>query len=64
MKKTRKRKCLDCDKPLGSTVGRCFDCGGEQPEPSRKERLKPAEEWKMMMGIPIDMIMEAHDYDD
>lgn len=27
----RVRKCSECGKRLGGTLGRCFECGGEKP---------------------------------
>jgi hypothetical protein len=64
MKGHRKRTCAECGKPLGGTVGKCYECGGEKPEPSRKERLSDAEKWKLWAGVPWDMIAEAHGYND
>lgn len=63
MKLRRQRKCSECGKPLGGTVGRCHECGGEKPSPSRRERLKDAEEWKLWLGVPWDLIKEAHGYE-
>lgn len=60
----RKRKCMDCGKPLGSTVGRCFECGGESPSPSRDERLQPAVWWKIELGVPYKQIQKAHEHGD
>lgn len=59
----RKRKCAECGKPLGSTVGKCYECGGESPSPSRRERLQDAETWKLLLGVPYGKIKEAHDYE-
>lgn len=63
MKWHRKRKCGECGKPLGGTAGLCYECGGEKPSPSRKERLRDAEKWKLWLGIPWSMIANAHGYD-
>jgi hypothetical protein len=60
----RRRKCSDCGKPLGSTVGRCYECGGEQPTLSRKERLADAETWKLLAGVEWEQIADAHGYDE
>lgn len=56
----RRRTCQDCGKPLGSTVGKCYECGGEQPEPSREERLRDAYVWKILLGVDPELIEEAH----
>lgn len=60
----RKRTCAECGKPLGGTVGKCYECGGEKPQPSRRERLKDAETWKLWLGVPWDKIAEAHGYNE
>lgn len=56
----RKRRCADCGKPLGSTVGRCYECGGEDPSLTREERLQDARTWKILFGIPPQKIAAAH----
>jgi len=61
--KHRTRTCEDCGKKLGGTVGTCYECGGEKPSPSRKERLKSAEQWKLWLGAPWKKIAQAHGYD-
>jgi hypothetical protein len=59
----RKRKCSECNKPLGGTVGKCYECGGEKPERTRKERLADAKEWKLLLGVKYALIKEAHAID-
>lgn len=56
----RRRICGDCGKPLGGTVGQCYECGGEKPAPSRDERLADAMAWKTLLAIPYETIAEAH----
>lgn len=58
----RRRRCGECGKPLGSTVGLCYECGGEDPSPSRRERLADAENWKLLGGIPWKKVKRAHGY--
>lgn len=60
----RRRTCGECGKPLGGTVGLCYECGGEKPSPSRKERLADAETWKLLLGIEYEQVAEAHGYND
>lgn len=60
---SRQRTCDDCGKPLGGTIVKCHECGGEKPKPSRKERLANAERWKLWLGVRWDQIEEAHGYE-
>lgn len=61
MNMRRTRTCEECGKQLGGTVGKCFECGGEKPSPSREERLADAVYWKVELGVPYGMIQEAHE---
>lgn len=63
MKQRRKRKCADCGKPLGSTVGQCYECGGDEAlnRQSREERLESARRWKLLLGVQPRLIEEAHE---
>lgn len=61
MKLTRQRNCGECGKALGGTVGKCFDCGGEKPSPSREDRLADAYTWKILLGVPRHKIKQAHE---
>lgn len=56
----RTRTCSECGKRLGSTVGECFECGGEQPSASREERLRDAYTWKILLGVKPEKIEEVH----
>lgn len=58
--KRRIRTCADCGKQLGGTIGKCFDCGGEKPEPTREDRLADARWWKMMLGVKKDHVDQTH----
>lgn len=58
--RSRVRTCDDCGKKLGGTVGLCYECGGEKPQPTREERLADARWWKIMLGVDPDLIEEAH----
>lgn len=57
----RKRKCGDCGKPLGSTLGYCYECGGENRRAEREERLADAYTWKILLGVKPKLIEEAHE---
>lgn len=58
----RVRKCADCGKPLGGTLGKCYECGGEKSEPTREERLQDAFYWKVVgLGIKPSVVEEAHE---
>lgn len=59
----RRRKCDECGKPLGGTLGTCYKCGGEKPSPSRTERLASAKEWKLILGVKPSKIKSAHNND-
>lgn len=61
MENNRIRTCAECGKQLGGTVGTCHECGGEKPSPSREERLRDAERWKLWLGVPYEMIQRAHE---
>lgn len=56
----RRRRCEDCGKPLGATVARCYDCGGDDPSASREERLADSRKWKLLGGIDPETVEEAH----
>lgn len=55
----RKRKCSECNKPLGGTFGKCHECGGEKS----KERMmyRWARSWKIALGVFPSKIKKAHD---
>lgn len=57
----RVRTCAECDKKLGGTVGKCHECGGEKPSPSKKERLEDARTWKILLGVDPLLIKSAHE---
>lgn len=59
----RRRRCDTCGKPLGSTVGDCYECGGDDPSLSREQRLADARNWKLLAGVDPDLIAEAHSDD-
>jgi hypothetical protein len=41
-----KEYCTDCDKPLGATDDRCFECGGSHDRGSRITN----EHWLVLLG--------------
>jgi len=57
----RKRKCEDCEKPLGGTIVKCFECGGEKPSPSKKERLSDGKEWAALLGVERSVVKSVHE---
>lgn len=57
----RQRKCGECGKPLGGTVGLCYGCGGDPPTVTREDRLADAVWWKLWLGVDPQLIEEAHD---
>jgi hypothetical protein len=57
--KRRTRKCQSCQKPLGATVVRCHDCGGETPD-RHGDSLRSARIWKQWLGVDPQLIDEAH----
>lgn len=59
----RRRTCSECGKPLGGTLGTCYECGGEKHSPSREERLADARNWKILFGVKPSLIEEAHNND-
>lgn len=56
----RIRKCQSCQKPLGATVVRCHDCGGETPD-RHGDSLRSARMWKQLLGVKPKLIDESHD---
>lgn len=52
----RRRYCSSCNKPLGSTFGKCHSCGGES---SRGSDRCDGREWKLVLGVPMDTIVAA-----
>lgn len=44
---SRGDNCNNCGKPLGSTVDRCYECGGKQ---SSGSRITP-DLWQASMGV-------------
>lgn len=57
----RRRKCADCGKPLGATVGKCYECGGEHPRLSTRERLENWKQIAYLTRLPIESVAEAID---
>lgn len=57
MVKKRKRLCKDCNKPLGSTIVRCYECGGQQPTRQRAD----GRSWKLTLGCSLEQIIEAEE---
>jgi hypothetical protein len=55
----RKRKCSECNKPLGATLVKCYECGGEHVD-NHGDSLASARQWKLLLGVDPELIDEAH----
>lgn len=60
---SQRATCRECGKPLGATRPVCHDCGGEERRVSRKDRLRNAEGWKLILGVTWEQIEDAHNYE-
>lgn len=56
----RRRTCSECGKPLGNTLGRCHECGGETYRAGGQMVDDWGRYWKIEMGIPWPKIVEVH----
>lgn len=56
----RKRKCRECDKPLGNTLGRCKECGGENYRAGGTTMYSTQSQWmRQMIGARYEDIVSA-----
>jgi len=51
--------CLDCGKPLGSTIVKCHDCGGKS---RRGGKAIAPHQWQMLLGVEPQNLKNL-DYD-
>lgn len=58
--KRRRRRCEECGKPLGSTLGKCHECGGETYRAGGDMTDTWAWNWKIMLGIKPKLIEKHH----
>jgi hypothetical protein len=56
----RVRKCDECGKPLGSTLGACHECGGDSYRAGGPSEAD-ARAWKLALGVSHTQIESAHD---
>lgn len=52
-----KEYCAECGKPLGSTVDKCFECGGEG---TRAGDPIPPHEWQVRLGVPPEKLKQLN----
>lgn len=58
----RIRRCSECGKKLGSTLGKCHECGGENYRAGDTTMYSQAYYWKVwLFGVPISMVERAHE---
>jgi hypothetical protein len=55
----RRRTCSDCNKPLGATLAKCFDCGGEQPD-NHDDSHESRVTWQSLLGVNPELIDTSH----
>lgn len=53
----RQRKCSECSKPLGNTLGKCREHGGENYRAGGTNMYGPMSRWwRLMLGVPTKKI--------
>lgn len=58
----RKRTCSECGKPLGNTLGKCHEHGGDNYRAGGSMMYQWSERWKLWyFGVPYDKVQKAHE---